>query len=79
MREQLRTVREQVFASCPRTTRVGESIREQFTNKPSLLFLGIFTKLAYFGGNFETYPEFQRIFREKFVKSSLNAYNILGE
>ena len=44
---------------------VRELIREQFANKPSLLCLGIFTKLAYFGGSFEMYQVLLRIFREK--------------
>ena len=68
-----RTVREQVFASSPRKTLlfaqslVRELVREQFANKPSLLCLGIFTKLAYFGGYSEKYPVFQQISRGYFA------------
>ena len=65
-----------------RTTRnplVRELIREQFANKPNLLFLGIFANLAYFGGYFEKNHEFNRIFREIITKSSLISHNILGE
>ena len=59
-----RTVREQVFASSPRTTRLfATSVSSRINsrtvaNNPSLLCLGIFTKLAYFGGSFETYHVF---------------------
>ena len=57
-------VLEQVFASlreqqcCSRNPLVRELIHEPFVNKPSLLCLGIFTKLAFFGGSFEKIPVF---------------------
>ena len=52
---------------------VGELIREQFANKPSLLCLGFFTKLAYFGGSFTKNNPY---FSEKFAKSSLKVRSI---
>ena len=61
-----RVLREQ--HCCSRNPLVRESIREQFANKLSLLFLGFFTKLTYFGGYFEKRLEFQRIFPEKFAQ-----------
>ena len=64
---------------CSRIPFVRELIREQVANKLSLLFVGIFTKLAYFGGYSKKHPECQRMFREKIVKSLLNSYNILGK
>ena len=62
-----------MFASsrCSRNPLVRELVREQFANKPSLLCLGFFTKLAYFGGCFETYPVLQRIFRENRIISQV--------
>ena len=60
-REQMQIVREHLANRwsrvlreqhcCSRNLLVRELIHEQFANKPSLLFLGDFTKLAYFGGH----------------------------
>ena len=66
--EQMQTVREQLANRCLPVLRephcclrnlvVRQVIREQFANKPSLLCLGISTKLAYFGGFFDKGPVF---------------------
>ena len=81
----MRTVRE-LFANrcsrvlreqhcCSRNPLVRELIREQFANKPSLLCLGIFTKLGSLGAILKNIPNFS----EYFAKSSRNLHHILGE
>ena len=51
-----RALREQ--HCCSRSPLGRELILEQFANTPSLLCLGICTKLAYFGESFGKYPFF---------------------
>ena len=69
-----RVLREQ--HCCSRNPLVCELIREQFSNKPSLLCFGIFSKLARTLGDVLIKIWY---FSENFAKGSLNSYNILGE